>query len=106
VTVSHPASATAEAALDALDALDEVDRAGLVVEMCSLDVGTLGAMARPKPERIKHRKEVRKEETVRLRVMTEQKLTLTEAATRAGIPGHSAGSSNPGTPSLPLGRTP
>jgi len=42
-------------------------------------------MARPKPERVKRRKEVRKEETIRLRVTTEQKATLTDAATRAGI---------------------
>jgi uncharacterized protein (DUF1778 family) len=42
-------------------------------------------MARSKTPRIKRRKEVRKEETVRIRVTTEQKETLTEAATQAGL---------------------
>jgi uncharacterized protein (DUF1778 family) len=42
-------------------------------------------MARSKAPRIKRRKEVRKEDTVRIRVTTEQKETLTEAATQAGL---------------------
>jgi uncharacterized protein (DUF1778 family) len=42
-------------------------------------------MAAQKTRRVKHRKAVRKEEIIRLRVTTEQKQTLTEAAERAGL---------------------
>ena len=42
-------------------------------------------MARPTTPRIKRRKDVRKEDTVRIRVTTEQKEALTEAATKAGL---------------------
>ena len=48
-------------------------------------VGTLGRMARQKAQRIKRRKEVRKEKDIRIRVTEEQKQTLTDAATRAGL---------------------
>jgi len=42
-------------------------------------------MARQKAQRIKRRKEVRKEKDIRIRVTEEQKQTLTDAATRAGL---------------------
>lgn len=42
-------------------------------------------MAGQKTRRVKHRKAVRKEEIIRLRVTAEQKQTLTEAAERAGL---------------------
>jgi uncharacterized protein (DUF1778 family) len=42
-------------------------------------------MASQKTRRVKRRKEVRKEEIIRLRVTAEQKQTLTDAATRAGL---------------------
>jgi uncharacterized protein (DUF1778 family) len=42
-------------------------------------------MARQKAPRIKRRKEVRKEDSIRIRVTAEQKQKLTEAAERAGL---------------------
>lgn len=42
-------------------------------------------MARQKAPRIKRRKEVRKEDSIRIRVTAEQKQTLTEAAERSGL---------------------
>lgn len=42
-------------------------------------------MAIQKARRVKHRKAVRKEEDIRLRVTAGQKQTLTEAAERAGL---------------------
>jgi uncharacterized protein (DUF1778 family) len=42
-------------------------------------------MASQKTRRIKRRKEVRKDQDIRLRVTEEQKQTLTDAATRAGL---------------------
>jgi uncharacterized protein (DUF1778 family) len=48
-------------------------------------VDTLGRMARQKAPRIKRRKEVRKEDSIRIRVTADQKLTLTNAAERAGL---------------------
>jgi uncharacterized protein (DUF1778 family) len=42
-------------------------------------------MAGQKTRRVKHRKAVRKEEIIRLRVTAEQKQMLTEAAERAGL---------------------
>jgi uncharacterized protein (DUF1778 family) len=42
-------------------------------------------MARQKTPRIKRRKEVRKEDSIRIRVTEEQKQTLTEAAERSGL---------------------
>jgi uncharacterized protein (DUF1778 family) len=42
-------------------------------------------MARQKAPRIKRRKEVRKEDSIRIRVTEEQKQTLTEAAERSGL---------------------
>jgi uncharacterized protein (DUF1778 family) len=48
-------------------------------------VDTLGFMAGQKTRRVKHRKAVRKEEIIRLRVTAEQKQMLTEAAERAGL---------------------
>jgi len=42
-------------------------------------------MARQKTQRIKRRKEVRKDQDIRIRVTEEQKQTLTEAAERAGL---------------------
>jgi uncharacterized protein (DUF1778 family) len=51
-------------------------------------VGTLARMARAAPtttKRPKRRKQVRKEDSIRIRVTTDQKQTLTEAADRAGL---------------------
>jgi hypothetical protein len=48
-------------------------------------VVTLVLMARQKAPRIKRRKEVRKEDSIRIRVTAEQKEMLTDAATRAGL---------------------
>jgi uncharacterized protein (DUF1778 family) len=48
-------------------------------------VGTLGRMARQKAPRIKRRKEVRKEDSIRIRVTEEQKQALTGAAERSGL---------------------
>ena len=48
-------------------------------------VGTLGRMATQKTHRVKRRKEVRKDQDIRIRVTEEQKQTLTDAATRAGL---------------------
>jgi uncharacterized protein (DUF1778 family) len=42
-------------------------------------------MARQKAPRIKRRKEVRKEDSLRIRVTAEQKQTLTDAAERSGL---------------------
>lgn len=42
-------------------------------------------MASQKTRRIKRRKEVRKDQDIRIRVTEEQKQTLTDAATRAGL---------------------
>jgi uncharacterized protein (DUF1778 family) len=42
-------------------------------------------MASQKTHRVKRRKEVRKDQDIRLRVTEEQKQTLTDAATRAGL---------------------
>jgi uncharacterized protein (DUF1778 family) len=42
-------------------------------------------MARQKAPRIKRRKEVRKEDSIRIRVTEEQKQALTEAAERSGL---------------------
>lgn len=42
-------------------------------------------MATQKMRRVKRRKEVRKEDSIRIRVTEEQKQTLTDAATRAGL---------------------
>lgn len=42
-------------------------------------------MATQKTRRVKRRKEVRKDQDIRLRVTAEQKQTLTDAATRAGL---------------------
>jgi uncharacterized protein (DUF1778 family) len=42
-------------------------------------------MASQKTRRVKRRKEVRKDQDIRIRVTTEQKQTLTDAATRAGL---------------------
>ncbi len=48
-------------------------------------VGTLVRMASQKVRRVKRRKEVRKDQDIRIRVTEEQKQTLTDAATRAGL---------------------
>lgn len=42
-------------------------------------------MASQKVRRVKRRKEVRKDQDIRIRVTEEQKQTLTDAATRAGL---------------------
>jgi uncharacterized protein (DUF1778 family) len=42
-------------------------------------------MARQKAPRVKRRKEVRKEDSIRIRVTAEQKQTLTDAAERSGL---------------------
>lgn len=42
-------------------------------------------MARQKAQRVKRRKEVRKDQDIRIRVTADQKQTLTDAATRAGL---------------------
>jgi uncharacterized protein (DUF1778 family) len=42
-------------------------------------------MARTTPTKLKRRKQVRKEESIHIRVTTEQKQALTEAAERAGL---------------------
>jgi uncharacterized protein (DUF1778 family) len=42
-------------------------------------------MAIQKMRRIKRRKEVRKDQDIRIRVTADQKQTLTDAATRAGL---------------------
>lgn len=39
----------------------------------------------PDTERTAHRKEVRKEDQIRIRVTADQKVTLTEAAAKAGL---------------------
>jgi uncharacterized protein (DUF1778 family) len=48
-------------------------------------VATLGRMASQKARRVKRRKEVRKEDSIRIRVTADQKQTLVDAATRAGL---------------------
>lgn len=48
-------------------------------------VATLDRMASQKVRRVKRRKDVRKEDSIRIRVTAEQKETLTDAATRAGL---------------------
>ena len=42
-------------------------------------------MASQKVRRVKRRKEVRKEDSIRIRVTADQKLKLVDAATRAGL---------------------
>jgi uncharacterized protein (DUF1778 family) len=42
-------------------------------------------MASQKVRRVKRRKEVRKDQDIRIRVTEEQKQTLTDAATRTGL---------------------
>lgn len=42
-------------------------------------------MAIQRARRVKRRKEVRKEDSIRIRVTLEQKQTLADAATRAGL---------------------
>lgn len=42
-------------------------------------------MATQKTRRVKRRKEVRKDQDIRIRVTEEQKQTLTDASTRAGL---------------------
>jgi uncharacterized protein (DUF1778 family) len=48
-------------------------------------VGTLVRMATQKTRRVKRRKDIRKDQDIRIRVTEGQKQTLTEAATRAGL---------------------
>lgn len=48
-------------------------------------VATLGRMAIQKVRRVKRRKETRKEDSIRIRVTTEQKQKLVDAAERAGL---------------------
>jgi uncharacterized protein (DUF1778 family) len=48
-------------------------------------VATLDRMASQKARRVKRRKEVRKEDSIRIRVTAEQKQKLVDAATLAGL---------------------
>jgi uncharacterized protein (DUF1778 family) len=48
-------------------------------------VATLERMASQKVRRVKRRKEVRKEDSIRIRVTADQKQKLVDAATRAGL---------------------
>jgi uncharacterized protein (DUF1778 family) len=48
-------------------------------------VTTLERMASQKVRRVKRRKEVRKEDSIRIRVTADQKQKLVDAATRAGL---------------------
>ena len=48
-------------------------------------MATLDRMASQKARRVKRRKEVRKEDSIRIRVTADQKQMLVDAATRAGL---------------------
>lgn len=48
-------------------------------------MATLERMASQKVRRVKRRKEVRKEDSIRIRVTADQKQKLVDAATRAGL---------------------